>query len=166
MRWAFTGLLALALAAAIVEALQGSGGGGARRLPAPPLPAQVLVGPPATLASLHGRPAFINFWASWCQPCTRETPQLNRFAQLVAGRAAVVGIDWSDNAAIARRFIQRFHLSYPILRDPDDTTGGRFGLSGLPTTYVLDGRGRIVETLYGPQTVTTLSRAFKTAQTT
>jgi thiol-disulfide isomerase/thioredoxin len=164
MRWAFTGLLALALAAAIVEALQGAGGGDGQRRAAPALPAQVLAGSPTTLASLRGRPAFINFWASWCGPCTRETPQLNRFARLVGDRAAVVGIDWSDSAANARRFIRRFHLSYPILRDPDDRTGGRFGLSGLPTTYVLDSRGRIVETLYGPQNLRTLGRALKTAQ--
>ena len=152
----------VAVAAALAVALQPASSPARRAAPA--LPAQVLVGPRVTLASLRAHPAFVNFWASWCVPCRREAGELQRFARLEAGRAAVVGIDWSDSAAGARRFLAAHGVTYPQLVDGDDRTGARFRLVGLPTTYVLDGRGRIATTLYGPQTVATLQRALSVAE--
>lgn len=163
MRWGTVAALIPALAAVLLWALQPASNHVAGRRSAPALPTQVLVPPRVTVTSLRGRPAFINFWASWCAPCTRETPQLQRFARLVGGRASIVGVDWGDGVSSARRFIARFTVRYPILRDADDATGARFGLTGLPTTYVLDSSGRVALTLYGPQTMATLDRALKTA---
>jgi cytochrome c biogenesis protein CcmG/thiol:disulfide interchange protein DsbE len=159
VRWAVTAALGLALVAAIAVALGPAGSRTAGR-PAPALPSAVLVGPRVDLASLRGRPAFINFWASWCGPCRREAPRFERFARLTAGRAKVVGIDWGDGLAGARSFIRRYGLTYPILRDAKDATGARFGLIGLPTTYVLDSRGRIALTLFGEQKIAALGRAL------
>jgi thiol-disulfide isomerase/thioredoxin len=117
-----------------------------------------------TLASLRGRPAFVNFWASWCGPCTKEIPQLVRFASRDSTRASLVGVDWSDRPAAALRFVTKYGIKYPVLVDNDNTTGARFGVVSLPTTYVLDARGRIAATLYGAQTVTTLERALRVAE--
>jgi thiol-disulfide isomerase/thioredoxin len=161
MRWAVTGLVAIGLVATLVVGL---GSSGPARRAAPPLPATQLSGPRVTLASLRGRPAFINFWASWCGPCTKEIPQLVHFASRDAARAALVGVDWSDRPAAARRFVTEYGISYPVLVDRDNRTGARFGLVGLPTTYVLDARGRITTTLYGAQTVATLERALRAAE--
>jgi cytochrome c biogenesis protein CcmG/thiol:disulfide interchange protein DsbE len=85
-------LLALAVAAAIVAAT-GLGGRSAsdRARPAPALPTSVLVPPRVTVASLRGRPAAINFWASWCTPCRQEAPALERVARSLDGRARLVG---------------------------------------------------------------------------
>jgi cytochrome c biogenesis protein CcmG/thiol:disulfide interchange protein DsbE len=127
-------------------------GGGRGRAASPALPSTVLQRPRATLASLHGRPAIIHFWASWCGPCKREAPQLATLARELQGRAALVGIDWSDNPADAMRFIHRHGWSFPILGDENGTTGNEYGLVGLPTTFLLDRRGRIVGRLPGPQT--------------
>lgn len=154
-------ILALALAALLATAIAGSGGSRrpARR-PAPPLPSQRLSGAPVDLEALRGRPAFVNFWASWCVPCRAEAPQLERFARLAAKRARVVGVDWSDNPADARRFVARHGLTFPILRDASGDAGMRFGLSGLPSTFVLDAHGRIAERLLGPQRVASLESAL------
>jgi cytochrome c biogenesis protein CcmG, thiol:disulfide interchange protein DsbE len=130
---------------------------------APALPRTVLTGSPVTLGSLRGRPAVINFWASWCGPCRREAPALAAFSSAVGDRARVVGVDWSDNPGNARAFVHRFGWSYSNLRDASGAVGNDYGIQGLPTTFVLDRRGRIAAILRGPQTKTSLTRALAAA---
>jgi cytochrome c biogenesis protein CcmG/thiol:disulfide interchange protein DsbE len=132
--------------------------------PAPALPTAVLQGPRATLAGLRGRPALINFWASWCDPCRKEAPELERFDRTLHGAARLVGVDYTDRADSARGFIHEYGWTFPVLSDPNGTYGARYEFSGLPTTVVLDPRGRIVQTLRGPQTVADLRSALKSAQ--
>jgi cytochrome c biogenesis protein CcmG, thiol:disulfide interchange protein DsbE len=132
--------------------------------PAPQLPSELLSGHRVTLASLRGKPALINFWASWCGPCKREGPELDRFARTLHGRATLVGVDWNDQAASARAFIAQQGWTYAVLRDADGTVGDAFGLAGLPTTFVLDGRGDIVRILRGPQTERELEQALSAVE--
>src|SRR5205823_327240 len=81
--------------------------------------------PPAvTLASLRGKPALINFWASWCHPCQEEAPRLQRFAAGLGGRGHLAGVDYSDAPSDARAFIRRYRLTFPVPRDGSGTTGG------------------------------------------
>jgi cytochrome c biogenesis protein CcmG/thiol:disulfide interchange protein DsbE len=158
------GLIAAAVVAGLVIAelaTSGSGGGGGRA--APELPSQVLRGPKVDLASLRGRPALVNFWASWCEPCKQEAPELERLARSLHGNARLVGVDWNDTTANATAFIREHDLTYPILRDGSNQTGDRFGLTGLPTTFALDREGRIVRTLRGPQTLSDLRGALASA---
>jgi thiol-disulfide isomerase/thioredoxin len=141
-----------------VEALSGTHDASART--APPLPAKVLEPPAATIASLHGRPAIVHFWASWCGPCQKEAPELARLSGALHGRATLVGVDYTDAAGSARAFIARHDWRFPILADPDGHTGDAYGLSGLPTTFLVDADGRIVRRLTGPQTEAGLLRAL------
>ena len=128
--------------------------------PAPPLPSQVLVPPKVTLASLRGKPAAINFWASWCSPCQKEATDLERVAGDLHGRASLVGVNWTDGSGSARSFVAKHHLTYPNLIDSDGVTGNRYGLNGLPTTFIVDPEGRISQVLPGPQTSDSLLRAL------
>ena len=125
----------------------------------------MLRGPRVDLASLRGKPALINFWASWCTPCKQETPELERLAKEAPRQARVVGVDWNDTTPNATAFIREYGLTYPILRDASSKVGNRFGLTGLPTTFVLDSKGQIVRTLRGPQTSATLRDALDSAAT-
>jgi cytochrome c biogenesis protein CcmG, thiol:disulfide interchange protein DsbE len=138
-------------------------GGGAKARPAPELPREVLAGPRVDLASLRGKPAVVNFWASWCEPCKEEAPELKRFDSEIGDRATLVGVDWGDAAESAREFIARSGWRYPILRDPSQKVGTAYGLNGLPTTFVLDADGNIVRTLQGPQTTSSLQEALASA---
>jgi cytochrome c biogenesis protein CcmG, thiol:disulfide interchange protein DsbE len=162
-------VIPIAIAAFVVGLLAyevisaGSSGGQAR--PAPPLPSSVLQPPKATLKKLRGKPALINFWASWCEPCREEAPEIERLARsLEGGSAALVGVDYTDQADAARAFIRRYRWTFPILSDPNGTAGARYRFSGLPTTVVLDRHGRIVETLRGPQDVRGLREALNSAE--
>jgi cytochrome c biogenesis protein CcmG, thiol:disulfide interchange protein DsbE len=115
------------------------------------------------LAALRGRPALVTFWASWCGPCEQEAPALERFSRSLGARAALVGVNWSDPSLFAARsFMKRYGWTFPNLRDPQGTTGLAYGVTGLPTTFVIDGAGRIQKTLRGPQTQQALSAALAT----
>ena len=152
-------LVVFAVGAVVIAEVLTAGGGSASR-PAPELPREVLAGPRTDLASLRGKPALVNFWASWCAPCKEEAPELKRFDREIGARAALVGVDWGDAAGNARDFIAKSGWKYPILRDPSQRVGTAYGLNGLPTTFVLDAEGRIARTLQGPQTASSLRRAL------
>jgi thiol-disulfide isomerase/thioredoxin len=131
---------------------------------APALPREHLAGAPVTLssvlASAHGRATLVVFWASWCGPCVREAPAIERFSQSPSGRGRIVGVDWSDALSGARSFIAHHAWTFPNVRDSEGTVGNNYHLTGLPTTFVIDSSGHIRSTLRGPQDATSLARAM------
>jgi thiol-disulfide isomerase/thioredoxin len=131
--------------------------------PAPPLPSAVLQPPKVSLATLRGKPALVNFWASWCDPCRAEAPELERLDRSLHGEAHLVGIDYTDQEGSARSFIEKYGWTFPVLSDPDGIYGARYKFRGLPTTIVLNSKGKIAQTLYGPQTVSDFRRALEAA---
>ena len=111
-----------ALAALVVFGLASHAARASVGRPAPALPREHLAGPPATLAEparrrATGGPSLVVFWASWCGPCAREAPALERFSRSAAGRGRVVGVDWSDALSGARSFIRHYAWTFPNLRD-------------------------------------------------
>jgi cytochrome c biogenesis protein CcmG, thiol:disulfide interchange protein DsbE len=159
-RWAWLLVAAVGVAAFVAaEALSGTHAATARAAPA--LPAKVLEPPAATIAGLRGRPAIVHFWASWCGPCQKEAGELAALGRRLGGRATLVGVDYTDAAGSARRFIARHGWHFPNLSDPDGRTGDAYGLAGLPTTFLVDADGRIVRRLTGPQTAAGLLRAVQ-----
>jgi cytochrome c biogenesis protein CcmG/thiol:disulfide interchange protein DsbE len=151
--------------AGIVLAEVLTAGGGTKSRPAPELPREVLAGQRTDLASLRGKPAVINFWASWCAPCKEEAPELKRFDEGLGDRATLVGVDTGgDNVDNARQFIADAGWRYTILRDGSQNARTAYGMSGLPTTFVLNAQADIVRTLQGPQTVSSLQEALDAAQ--
>jgi cytochrome c biogenesis protein CcmG, thiol:disulfide interchange protein DsbE len=155
--------VAVALVAGLIAFEVLSANSSDQRKAAPPLPSAVLRPPKVSLASLRGEPALINFWASWCEPCRQEAPELERFQRSLRG-GRLVGVDYTDRENAGRDFVHQYGWSFPILDDPDGVYGARYDLPGLPTTVVLDAGGRIVETLRGPQTAADLRRALRAAQ--
>lgn len=98
-----------------------------------------------TLASYRGHGYLVvNFFASWCTPCADEAPMLNRMQRQLAGRGTVVGVAWNDATEDTARFVRRYALSYPVLRDVDGKFASAYGVKGMPETFLIDPRGRIV----------------------
>lgn len=155
-------VIALVVAVIVFE-VASSGSSTTKTQAAPPLPSAVLQPPKTTLATLRGKPALVNFWASWCEPCKEEAPAVERLWRGLHGSAGLVGVDYSDGSAHARAFMRAHGLSYPMLSDAEGIAGARYGVHGLPTTFVLNSRGQIVETLTGPQTTSSLRQALASA---
>ena len=97
-----------------------------------------------SLVELRGYPVVLNFWASWCIPCKAEAPRLAAAARSHAGRVPFLGIDIQDFTSDAHRFLRRYRANYVSVRDGGSSTYDRYGLTGIPETYYLDRRGRIL----------------------
>jgi cytochrome c biogenesis protein CcmG/thiol:disulfide interchange protein DsbE len=146
-----------------IVVLSGTSNGPGPGRPAPRLPTSVLVPPKLTLASLRGKPAVINFWASWCSPCRQEAPALESLARSLHGRAHLVGVDWTDGLGGARSYVSQYHWTFPNLRDPDGVVGNSYGIQGMPTTFILNSHGTITDVLRGPQSLESLRQALYSA---
>ncbi|MGH9268647.1 MAG: TlpA family protein disulfide reductase [Acidimicrobiales bacterium] len=102
-------------------------------------------GSEVSLAALAGRPAVINFWASWCVPCRREMPAFETVYEEVGGDVAFVGVNHLDSRAIALDLVAETGITYPSGYDPQGTVAFDFGLYGMPTTVFVDADGTILE---------------------
>jgi len=102
------------------------------------------------LESFRGKAVVLNVWASWCIPCKEEAPYLEQVWQSNRDRGVVVlGLDAKDFRADARRFANRYGLTFPLAYDgPGDVIDG-YGVTGFPETFVLDREGRVVRAFAG-----------------
>jgi cytochrome c biogenesis protein CcmG/thiol:disulfide interchange protein DsbE len=128
-------------------------------LPQDALPPLQGPGPPRTIAATLKGPALVNVFASWCAPCAEEAPQL---MQLKAQGVPLVGVAYKDDPGNTLGFLDRRGNPFDIvLVDSSGDAGVDFGISGVPETFVVDGKGMIVAKHVGPMTdqdVTALAR--------
>ena len=129
---------------------------------APPVVLPELGAPERTLdlAAFAGRPVVVNFWASWCVPCRREMPALQRAARRFAGRVAFVGINHQDDEQDALELVRRAGVRYPSGYDPGGDVARDFELFGMPTTVFIDDRGRVVASRTGEMSERELTTAL------
>ena len=112
-----------------------------------------------SLQELRGFPVVVNFWASWCVPCKEEARAFSASAERFRGRVLFVGIDVQDLKGAARAFLRRFKVNYVSVRDGGSgRTYTSYGLTGVPETYYLDARGRLVAHTLGEVSADELAR--------
>lgn len=99
----------------------------------------------ASLTGFRGKVVVVNVFASWCPPCQAEAPILDREQRTLAKHGGtIVGIDYEDTPGDAQAFVRQQHITYPILRDLGGNLSHRWGVNGVPETFVLDRQGRVV----------------------
>lgn len=99
---------------------------------------------------LEGKPAVINFWASWCGPCLDEAPLLREASRRYGDDITFLGVDILDARSDAVAFVDEHGLDYLHVRDTDRAIYESFGLTGQPETFFIDEEGTIVEHVPGP----------------
>lgn len=110
--------------------------------------------------SLKGSVVVLNFWATWCQPCMSEIPELKEFA--ADSKVKVVGIALDENGLNAvKPFVENHGINYTVLLGDEDLFQ-RFNGLGIPYTLVLDPSQRIVKIYRGPTTKVALEADLKT----
>jgi thiol-disulfide isomerase/thioredoxin len=113
-------------------------------VPAPQFSLASRAGGEVSLADLKGQVVMINFWASWCGPCRQEFPALDQiYAKYKPMGFTLVAINVESEKADAEKFLSATPASFPILFDPDNTVSGKYGVSAMPTTVLVDRQGRV-----------------------
>jgi thiol-disulfide isomerase/thioredoxin len=117
---------------------------------APPFSLPASSGEPIALDKLRGKVVYVDFWASWCGPCKRSFPWMNEMQQKYGGRGlAIVAVNVDKKRADAERFLAQVPASFPIVYDAAGATPASYAVRAMPSSYVIDASGRIVEVELG-----------------
>ena len=110
--------------------------------PAPALVVPQVGGGSIDLATLKGKPVWVNFMATWCPPCQDEFPLMSGFAARYAGTGLVVlAIDVREDEGTVAGFAQRLNATFPLGLDTDGSASGRWGAIALPVHFWIDAEG-------------------------
>ena len=121
--------------------------------PVAPFSFEDAAGTALSLEDFAGRVVVLNLWATWCAPCRREMPSLDRLQARLGGDDLIVvplSVDRADRAKIEKFYAETGVEHLGIYRDPKATANRALGAFGLPTTVVIDRAGRDVGRLLGP----------------
>jgi len=111
-----------------------------------------LDGRKVSLYDYRGRVVFINIWATWCPPCVEEMPSIEKLYNRFKGdqfQILAVSIDSKGREAVVP-FMKKFNLTFPVLLDPEGKIRKRYGLTGVPESFVIDREGIVVKKVIGP----------------
>jgi peroxiredoxin len=121
-----------------------------------PIPADAFTvrdvdGKPVSLSDFKGKVVLLNFWATWCPPCAREMPSMEKLYQAYSAKGfAIVGVSVDVGASRSvKEFAQKLKVTFPILHDRDSIVSRHYSVPGVPTSYLIDRRGRIVYRVLG-----------------
>ncbi|MEJ2528968.1 MAG: TlpA disulfide reductase family protein [Gammaproteobacteria bacterium] len=97
------------------------------------------------LSDYRGKVIVVNFWASWCPPCSAEMPSMQRAADLLAQQEIhLIGIGVGETNKSVQNFLQRVQVRFPLLLDTDSKVTAAWSVQTLPTTFVIDQQGHII----------------------
>jgi peroxiredoxin len=114
------------------------------RTAAPAFDLQGADGKQYRLADFAGKVLVVNFWATWCPPCRKEMPSMQRMWRgLQADGVELVAIDFGDDKDVVAAFAIEAEVEFPLLLDQKGAVLQQFKALGLPTTYVIDRRGKL-----------------------
>lgn len=146
-RIALAALLAVLLSAPIAQALKS----GQRAIN---FTLRDVHGKTVKLSALKGKVVLLDFWASWCAPCKKELPALDKLAAGYRGQDVVIlTVNIDKNKANATKFLKKAKIKHlRVVLNPDGSVAGQYNLPTMPTSFVIDKRGivRFVHDGYKP----------------
>lgn len=122
------------------------------RMLAPDLSAPDPSGVTHHLYDYRGNLVVLNFWATWCVPCRKEIPSLDRFAKKWSGaHVRVISVAMDRRIDHVTEFIRKYPISYPVLLGRKGKIDSRYFGLGIPQTYLIDSKGYLIGRLTGPR---------------
>ena len=102
--------------------------------------------PPAALGKIHGRIIWVDFWASWCAPCRRSFPWLNEMYRKYSGQGLqIIAVNVDSDKSAADKFLDQTPADFTVKFDPKGKLAERFNVRAMPSSYVLDPAGHILQ---------------------
>lgn len=104
-----------------------------------------------SLKQFRGQVVLLNFWATWCPPCSEELPSLMDMQERMRARGVVVvGVSIDVDGDAYHRFLKQRNVNFLTVRDPDQKIATMYGTSGWPETYIIDRQGMVRRKIVGP----------------
>ena len=126
--------------------------------PAPLFTLTDLDGKTVSLSSLKGNHVLIDFWATWCQPCRKALPHIQALSENREG-LVVLTIN-AEPVSVARSFVQQYGYTFTTLVDADHAVSTRYGVTALPTTFIITPDGTVAKQMVGYHTEPQLKQAL------
>ena len=109
-----------------------------------------LEGKSQSLSQYRGKVVLVNFWATWCKPCTTEMPAMQTTYDKLRDKGFVVlAINELEDEAKVREHIKQYNHTFPVLMDRDNKVANQFGVFGLPVSVFIDEKGVVQEYIKG-----------------
>ena len=113
---------------------------------------QLTTGKTEKLSDNRGQVVFLNFWATWCYPCKKEMPDVERLQTLFKGKKfRVLAVSAGEGPSKVKPFLKRYPYQFDFAYDPDSTISGLYQVSMLPTTLIIGPDGTILARAVGPR---------------
>ncbi|QIZ85782.1 TlpA family protein disulfide reductase [Bermanella marisrubri] len=117
-----------------------------------------------SLKQYRGKVVYVDFWASWCGPCRQSLPLLTKLrAEMKKQPFEVLAINLDEEVDAAKGFLKQYPVNYPVLLDPEGNVAAQYQLPGMPTSFIVDKRGRIkhVHVGFKPQDIDKIRQQVK-----
>ncbi len=120
-------------------------------------------GKDVTLADMKGKIIILNFWATWCPPCRAEIPDFIRvYKKYQSKDVEIVGISLDHKGwDVVRPFVKNNNINYPVLLGDQKIAKAYGNISSIPTTFIIDKKGKIVDQHVGSITEKDLVKKFE-----
>ena len=115
-----------------------------------------------SLAALQGKAVVLNFWASWCGPCVNELPLIEHLAQEQASKVSVLFVNVGESRGTVNEFLTEHGFEFPVILDATGRIAELYGVTSLPTTYVIAPDGDIAQPIFGEITSAEQLQAYIT----
>lgn len=102
------------------------------------------------LSDFKGKVVYLDFWASWCSPCRKSFPWMNKMARLYGSKGLVVlAVNLDKDRDLAKRFLKDIPAKFTVAFDPEGTVADRYGVQAMPSSYLISRDGKLMQTHLG-----------------